>query len=383
MSYSPQTWANGVVGGTPISAARLTHIEDGVEDADNRVTTVEADLATLTKADVGLGNVDNTSDVNKPISTATQTTLNGKAASSHTHVATADLTATGTKNSTTFLRGDDTWAVPAGGGGGGGTVTSVTAGDGTITVAGTATDPTIAVGTGIAQSKVTNLVTDLAAKQPLDSDLTTIAGLTATTDSFLQAKSSAWSARTPTQVAADLVTPLASSFQPLDSDLTTIAGLTATTDNFMVSASSAWASRTPAQAKTSLSLNNVDNTSNATERAATRTLTNARVTKRAGSTTSTSTLTYDSDTYDVYTLTAQAAALTLANPSGTPTDGQSIMMRFKDNGTARALTWSGSQWRAIGLTLPTTTTISKWLYALAVWQAADSKWDVIAVGQEP
>jgi len=34
---------------------------------------------TLTKTDVGLGNVDNTSDVNKPVSTATQTVLNAKA----------------------------------------------------------------------------------------------------------------------------------------------------------------------------------------------------------------------------------------------------------------------------------------------------------------
>lgn len=62
--------------------------------------------------------------------------------------------------------------------------------------------------------------------------------------------------------------------QPLDSDLTTIAGLTATTDNFMVAASSAWASRTPAQAKTALALvkgdvglGNVDNTSDATKKA--------------------------------------------------------------------------------------------------------------------
>ncbi len=38
---------------------------------------LKADLS-LTKTDVGLGNVDNTSDVNKPISTATQTALNGK-----------------------------------------------------------------------------------------------------------------------------------------------------------------------------------------------------------------------------------------------------------------------------------------------------------------
>jgi hypothetical protein len=40
--------------------------------------------------------------------------------------------------------------------------------------------------------------------QPLDSDLTTIAGLTATTDNFLQSKSSAWESRTPAQVAVDL-----------------------------------------------------------------------------------------------------------------------------------------------------------------------------------
>lgn len=46
---------------------------------------------TLVKGDVGLGNVDNTSDANKPVSTATQTALNGKANSSHTH-AQADVT---------------------------------------------------------------------------------------------------------------------------------------------------------------------------------------------------------------------------------------------------------------------------------------------------
>jgi hypothetical protein len=42
---------------------------------------------TLAKADVGLSNVDNTSDTNKPISSATQSALDGKAATSHTHTA--------------------------------------------------------------------------------------------------------------------------------------------------------------------------------------------------------------------------------------------------------------------------------------------------------
>ena len=41
---------------------------------------------TVTKAQVGLGNVDNTSDVNKPISTAVQAALDGKAPASHTHI---------------------------------------------------------------------------------------------------------------------------------------------------------------------------------------------------------------------------------------------------------------------------------------------------------
>ena len=48
-------------------------------------------VVTLAKADVGLGNVDNTSDANKPVSTATQTALNGKANTSHSH-AISDVT---------------------------------------------------------------------------------------------------------------------------------------------------------------------------------------------------------------------------------------------------------------------------------------------------
>lgn len=44
----------------------------------------------VTKAQVGLGNADNTSDVNKPISSATQTALNGKSDKAHKHK-TADI----------------------------------------------------------------------------------------------------------------------------------------------------------------------------------------------------------------------------------------------------------------------------------------------------
>jgi hypothetical protein len=72
----------------------------------------------LVKADVGLGNVDNTSDLSKPISTATQTALDGKSATGHTHVlanvtdagtaASRNVPASGDATSTQVVLGSDT-----------------------------------------------------------------------------------------------------------------------------------------------------------------------------------------------------------------------------------------------------------------------------------
>jgi hypothetical protein len=59
--------------------------------------------------------------------------------------------------------------------------------------------------TGIPQSAVTNLTTDLGNKQALDSDLTAIAGLTPSNDDVIQRKAGAWTNRTMAQVKADLV----------------------------------------------------------------------------------------------------------------------------------------------------------------------------------
>ena len=84
---------------------------------------------------------------------------------------------------------------------------------------------------------------------------------------------------------------------------------------------------------------------------------------------------------DMVKVTAQAAALALANPTGTPIQGLGVVIRIKDNGTARAISY-GTQYRAIGVTLPTTTVISKTLYLAMIYNSDDTKWDVVAVGQE-
>lgn len=65
-------------------------------------------VVTLVKADVGLDNVDNTTDANKPVSTATQTALNAKANTAITVTGADSLTGGGnlTANRTISLVGD-------------------------------------------------------------------------------------------------------------------------------------------------------------------------------------------------------------------------------------------------------------------------------------
>lgn len=113
----------------------------------------------------------------------------------------------------------------------------------------------------------------------------------------------------------------------------------------------------------------------------TQTLTNKRINPRVSSTASASSLTPTIANFDQYVYTALAANLTINAPTGTPVVGNKLMFRIKDNGTARTLTWNAI-YRAIGVTLPTTTTANKTLYVGAIYNSTDTKWDVIAVSQE-
>ncbi len=87
---------------------------------------------------------------------------------------------------------------------------------------------------------------------------------------------------------------------------------------------------------------------------------------------------------DLVVITAQAAALTMAIPTGTPVQGEPLMIRIKDNGTARGITWTSGTggYRAIGVTLPTTTVINKTTYVGLIYNSTDSRWDAIGVVTE-
>ena len=170
--------------------------------------------------------------------------------------------------------------------------------------------------------------------------------------------------------------------------------------------------------KTAVGLANVDNTSDATKNAAsatltnktialgnntvsgttaqfntaltdgdfatidgTETLTNKRITPRVTTGTLASINVTTTDIHDI-TLSGTGA---FGNPTGTPTNGQRIMLRIKDNGVARTLTWT-SLYRSLGATLPSTTTVGKWTVVELVYNSTDTKYDCVDVkveGVEP
>jgi hypothetical protein len=114
---------------------------------------------------------------------------------------------------------------------------------------------------------------------------------------------------------------------------------------------------------------------------ATSSIQNTRINPRAVVAGATSgSLTINGDTTDLYEAEGLTGAITFLQPSGTPVDGQRLIIRIKDNGTARGITWTTTSgaFRAVGVTLPTTTVLSKVTYVGCIYNATDVFWDVIA-----
>jgi hypothetical protein len=100
--------------------------------------------------------------------------------------------------------------------------------------------------------------------------------------------------------------------------------------------------------------------------------------KRVTSEASNATPTPNVDTTDVHIITALAAGATFGAPTGTPVQGQQLIIRIKDNGTARSLGWNAIYRASSDLALPTTTVISKTLYCGFIYNSTDTKWDLLA-----
>jgi hypothetical protein len=88
---------------------------------------------------------------------------------------------------------------------------------------------------------------------------------------------------------------------------------------------------------------------------------------------------FNTDNCDCLIITAQGEAITSMTTglAGTPTECQKLIIRIKDDGTARAITW-GASFSAMGAVLPTTTVISKVTTVGLLYDTVISAWGCIA-----
>lgn len=109
------------------------------------------------------------------------------------------------------------------------------------------------------------------------------------------------------------------------------------------------------------------------------TLTNKRNNPRVGSASSSATPTINTDLYDVYKLTAQAADITsfTTNLTGTPVDKQCLIIDITGT-AARAIIW-GASFEASTVALPTTTVTTEMLSVAFMYNSVTSKWRCVGV----
>ena len=91
---------------------------------------------------------------------------------------------------------------------------------------------------------------------------------------------------------------------------------------------------------------------------------------------SSATPTPNCDTDDVYIITALAVDATFGAPTGTPVNGQKLIIRITDDGVGRALSWNAI-YRAGAVALPNTTEGLVTLYCGFIYNAGDDKWDFL------
>lgn len=97
---------------------------------------------------------------------------------------------------------------------------------------------------------------------------------------------------------------------------------------------------------------------------------------------SAATLTPNIDTFGIYDLTAQTVALTIANPTGTPRNGDGLIFRIKDDGTSRAISYGTAYQNTSGLDTLVATTAGKWHTIGCMYNSTTSTWQISSFATE-
>lgn len=281
----------------------------------------------------------------------------------------ANLSATGTPSSTTFLRGDNTWATPAGSGGG---VSTVASADGSVNVTGT-TAIDLAVVKAPKWTTARNLAgnsvdgsANVAFANKFIVQGTTDAGLTAA--QFLGAL--ATGILKNTTATGVLSIAIAADFPTLNQSTTGNAA----TATVLATPRAIAGHNFDGSSAISIASTDLTDTASIALLTSTQIFTNKRVTKRTVTEADATSWTPAGDSSDLsYQSNSQTAGtLTMNAPSGTPTNGQSILLKIKST-NVQAFSWNAIY---VGAGLPTASTGGgKIDYIPLIYDSVNSKWD--------
>lgn len=330
---------------------------------------------------------------------------------------------TGTPSGSNFLRGDGAWATPAGSGtvtatGGNLTANALVLGAGTTdtkVVAGIITDGTSQITLGVNTTTLGKLklfgnTSGDATIQPaaiagtatvitlpaVTSTLATIAGTETLTNKTLTAPvmtvpvlgtPASGVATNLTGTASGLTAGNVTTNANLTGEVTSVGNAATVTNSAVIGkVLTGYVSGAGTVAATDTILQAIQklNGNDATRATltGTETLTNKRVSKRVVTSNAPgATPTWNTDNVDRQKFTGLAADITsmTSSLSGTPVDGDELWVYFKDNGTARAITWGASFVSSGVATLLATTVISKTHIVKLEWDATAAKWVCMAV----
>jgi len=87
------------------------------------------------------------------------------------------------------------------------------------------------------------------------------------------------------------------------------------------------------------------------------------------------------DFQDLFFVNSLGSAITFGVPKGSPKNGQKLIIRIKDAGVAKGITWN-AVYAAVGATLPTTTIAGKIVYCGFIYNSTSGKWELVATAQE-